>query len=728
MRPASLISSALLGALLAAGAWWLLSRSLESDSREVDTGNREPEVVDAPTGAPDAPISDAHVGSDSVEPLDSDARTLPVAPLSRSLVGRVVSAEDGAAIEGALVEIALDLPGVPIDSRPLARTETAGDGRFEFSSLPGLGFRARASHDGHLDATLTGLRIGSEIEFRLEPGAPLACRIERRSAYGVEPIPECRARLQIAGSGWTRTIESDRSGMATISGVTREQLARAAELGELELAVPGYVAAAIELPQDPTGPAVLLSAARGTTIAGRVVDSVTGAGIEHSSVTTDGNAEVETDHRGRFRIHGAERWLLASAAGYTPAGIDLLARTDLSDLSDPPVEIQVTVELDAGLTLHGRVLRPDGTGVGGAEVLVDPRMLSRHELQSEWTESALRSGSCRTDANGNYRLDGIARKWINASGNLALRVRPASSHGWVVHYVHLDLTSAEFAHDVVLPLGNATGSVRTAGGEPASGARVSVASLDGRIGQSAIADESGDFQLIDLPAGRFQAAVEHAGATRVVTTLSVPSERLEFSLDPTHAVRARIGLGAHPLPPGFSVAIPLLDRKIRIELKRAPDDRGIVEFGDVPRGAYPLRVLAPSPHAPFLPYPEQFETRIHVGDQDWEGDVEYPIEPAGTVLFSFAAEGGASLESVEIAVLHFRGGLHRYGSPSSSSKRSHRLAIAREEYRALLRPGDYLFRFRSIDPSATSLESRERIVVRRDEQAEAAVVLRARSR
>jgi hypothetical protein len=219
----------------------------------------------------------------------------------------------------------------------------------------------------------------------------------------------------------------------------------------------------------------------GGSLAGTVIDGVTGEAIEGATVVVGGSGTT-TDRVGRFRVRGlppGPAVLRAAAPGYEPREqtVELSARA----------ETGFVVALARAAAIRGRVLAASGEPAAGASVRAVPYRPDGAGV------AAGSSGKAADD--GSFALSVPAG---------AVRVEASSAAGEFGRTDWLDLAPGAVREGIEVRLAapaSLHGMVRRSDGAPAPGAEVRVAAADGRPLAVAVADAGGGYAISGLPAG-----------------------------------------------------------------------------------------------------------------------------------------------------------------------------------------------------------------------------------
>ncbi|HVG94681.1 MAG TPA: carboxypeptidase-like regulatory domain-containing protein, partial [Planctomycetota bacterium] len=204
---------------------------------------------------------------------------------------------------------------------------------------------------------------------------------------------------------------------------------------------------------------VTLTMAAGRTVAGRVVDAESGAGLAGARVGVNANsslwwmgAPTVSDAEGRFRVVG---WavgtggeLAADAVGYQRGAASV-----------PREDADVEVKLLKGVTVAGRLVGADGRPVAGARMGV--QSLGRDSFN---VREGGRSGV--SQPNGDFRIDGLP---IEEPGTLMV-VATGHARTTIDYAPSAAVAGMLDLGDVVLPRAlRVEGTLRTVDGDPVTG-------------------------------------------------------------------------------------------------------------------------------------------------------------------------------------------------------------------------------------------------------------------
>lgn len=274
---------------------------------------------------------------------------------------------------------------------------------------------------------------------------------------------------------------------------------RGVDLGEVALeAAVALDLVVIDGDGDPVEGAVVSHSAHGARGGGR-------SGSRNVMTTsTDRAAGSATDAEGRYRLEGLAPGLpldlQVTKRGWLPA--------DLSQVV-PPLEDELVVVLDQGLTVHGRVVADDGRPAAGASVGLTQTWAIEH---SSGSSSQTSSTGSRADDDGRFAFEGLrpshrvelSAEWEGLSGAVVVADPPQRG-------------AAPPVEIRLQPAPRVVGTVSDGEGRPVAGASVEALPPGGgeRVRTAphslAMTDALGRFDLVAAAAGPARVVAKHDG-------------------------------------------------------------------------------------------------------------------------------------------------------------------------------------------------------------------------
>lgn len=463
-------------------------------------------------------------------------------------------------IEGQVIDADENPVGgatVGIDADPPRTVITRLDGGFVFE---GLMPRTYA-----VEATLGSLYAGAAETFlspKSEPiilraGQGLRTRIVVRTANGGHPISGAQVTVREILSWGGRTGPD---GALTLEGVgwgTPQLLVEAAGYAPFHRKM---------VPDRVDGWQIQLEP--GTPVEGRVVDAhgspVVGA-LVWAAPTSEMRVEddprrdaVTTDDAGRWKIAalaaGTYRFT-ASHPGHAQSGTAPMA----VDGGRPTTPI--TIRLEEGGTITGEVRSPDGTLLASAQV----RAAEKIPWGSRWPRGAF------TDANGQFRLEGLPRRPIDLFALNADGSSPTAT---------LDLRTGAPDQHVVLVMSNdkmIAGTVVDGAGQPVGEAQVMVDPAPNspgwppreeqlRLDRRFVTDGGGHFHFAGLPAGDYRLRAAPTTGLDLMSpaegVLAKPGEaNVRIVVPRRGSVKGSVVYEEGGAPPRFGVTVGMVSRE-----------------------------------------------------------------------------------------------------------------------------------------------------------------------
>lgn len=358
-------------------------------------------------------------------------------------------------------------------------------------------------------------------------------------------------------------------------------------------------------------------------------------GEELGPVAADGTFRVRALPQGFF--------LAAIAAGFRQSTLTAV-------LGTPETTQQVRIELrEPGLTLLGRVFRPDGTPAAGARVFVGKRAGPQPwQRESVWRYHRPPFAG-RSDAQGNFRADGLP---IDVPLDVWLRAEGCATSRQVVQFA----TAGE--HAVSFPL--ARGATVSGTVTEASGARqadahmvaypvaLGIAGGEGIFAAppwalvSTPTAADGTFRLQHVPAGATRVEARQMNPRRIATTTSELRDGGELVwnavLDAGASIRGTVQDDQGRPLVGWEVqsaaAGPDANRQA------LTDERGHFELADC--GDAERRVLVMAPGA-FAKFPSAVQLGIRGGNHDVRLVVPAQDVPSSTLTGKVRRRDGEAL-------------------------------------------------------------------------------------
>lgn len=510
------------------------------------------------------------------------APTTPSAPPDRAAFGHVVNLKKEPVAGAEVVVSATGAPEAaasPDEADPF-RARTDPEGRFVFATVPGTTLRLQVTAPGYAPARVRGLEVvpgpgavdlGTVV---LVPGAAVTGRIlDRRgepvAGAGIHvlkslltPNPVVEERLHLRRP--ETTTAADGTFVVT-------DLPRASQV-DLLVRSEDYLGASLRGVTVPPPRALTLVLEDAARLRGRTLDDA-GEPIAGAHVTLAWQEMLDdleipsgppvtrravSDDDGFFTVTGSrlgKARLHAEAAGYVAA-----EPRDV-DLADGE---EITVVLERGAVVEGRVVTEDGEAVAGMRILAG-------------------DAAAFTDSEGAYRITGA-------------RPGPSTAETAHPHFEtqrqELEIEPGTNVLDWTFPTGQEVrGQVVDTAGSAVGGAMVVLrpaADLSWREYRGHT-DAGGYFELSGVVEGSYRLLAEHGGYAPAelpgaVRVAGEPVTDLELVLDPGASIAGRVlGLGFDEL---VEVRIQATNATTDRTWKARPDFEGRYRISGLPQGDY----------------------------------------------------------------------------------------------------------------------------------------------
>jgi len=403
-------------------------------------------------------------------------------------------------------------------SEPMAVATSDAKGKVSLRPVQLGEFTLRVGRPGYVPRTIVieitedGQDLGEVV---LEPGCEVSGQVIDDAG-----APVAGAAVRIGPNerflGMPQAL-SDLQGQFTIA----DQPAHGEML--LEARAEGFVSPGPQKVTMPPLAPVYITVRRARSMTGRVLDEASAEPVVAASVvalraedrpgpqgpSTRGArqaARAVSDDDGRFRLGGllpGDLELQVTAAGYRNAARPVTVAAD-GDTGN------ITVLLDRGLSITGRVVDAGGAPVGGAEVTAADAARSQVPPRREGRPAPARSGP-----DGNFRVDGLAAgRWELAASD--------DGHRYATEVVEAG------SNDVVLrmqPPGQVRGRVVGEDGAPLFEARVTASGRGLAVGERPV-DEGGAFTFDDVTPGRIHVQAAAPGRAPGSETVLVEADRV----------------------------------------------------------------------------------------------------------------------------------------------------------------------------------------------------------
>ncbi len=456
-----------------------------------------------------------------------------VIPRGITVEGRVVT-RDGAPLANATVEARSREPGqqgtMTIVRRiggPAEASEgvtTGADGSFTMQLARGT-YDLVADADGYAPESARGIEVQGEVEpvtITLREAVAISGRVIRADGSGVPDVSinalSSGGSGAMTGADGSFTVDELAPGTVQLMALKTADFIR--EMRTVE--APSFN---VEIKIPPGG-----------TIRGRVLEKGTRKPI------TDFRAGPSGERRGTgmrmitpaslmpFRsedgafeltnVPVGPTEIVAEAAGYVTA----TANANVEE--GKPADL--TILLEAGTRVFGRVTSPEGTPLAGASVSL---VANEDEIVPMVTR---RSTTATTDGNGEYTIAGIG------AGERSFR---AAHESYPTLVKEANVSGRELRLDLQFPRGtDVTGVVVRDGGAPVAGAQVSASTaLQGATSKGTTTDSNGNFRIEGLTPGRYNFFVRAEGASETMRDVDIAtSGALRITLKAGGTVSGRV--------------------------------------------------------------------------------------------------------------------------------------------------------------------------------------------
>lgn len=495
-----------------------------------------------------------------------------------SLSGHVMGSDGNPAI-GAEVAPVGDDAGGP-GRGPGARTQTDGDGYYMLDGLGPGQTSIEATAEGSPRAVRDiELKPGSNVlDLQFQGGQDVAGRVVDESGQGV---PRADVRLPSSTSPWGgASAVTAEDGSFRLTGVMDGDY-------QLTASASGYAATA-PVPVTVSGQPVAGLEVR-LAAGGVITGSIAGAAPEDLPNMTvlafrsgmGRNSLAGTpDASGVYRVeHVAPGDWVVNALLSSPDGSQRTARGTVT-LPEGQAEAQLDLKFDAGFALTGRVVL-GSAAVPGAWVAV---------------QGPGRGGAgVQTDMDGRFRVDGLQK------GSYTIMVNQFDQG-----LTHTESVDMQGDKDVLLRIPQMKVAGRTLSGadrSPLAGVTVSLQPLSGGVALPpfmtrvmATSDDSGRFELDNVPAGAYRFAARKEGYAARDTSVTVAQDadanNAEILLDVSDGLVLQVLLPSGR--PADRVEAAVLDGAGQLVTggTYSTGENGAVRIGSVPNGMWEVLVTA----------------------------------------------------------------------------------------------------------------------------------------
>jgi hypothetical protein len=411
-----------------------------------------------------------------------------------SLAGRVVAAKDGAAIEGATVEVVDRMSG------SVAVTPCGDEGRYAVGGLLPSLYDVRCSAERYVDTHFALSITGSQthaVNFSLATGGGVQGVV---LAPGGGPVSGAMVRAVVSTFDGAKQAICASNGVFALAGLAAGRYTLSAVASNCGVALVSGVAVS----ENMTVTGLVLTLTASAAITGVVTDVRTGLTVAGAEYGLDAggwqNGPLVSDAQGRFTLGSVTPgtqtvWCVAD--GYLQQTRDVIlaggSRSNVSFALRQAGRVEGTVAL-------GGV--PSAAGVTVMLCLTNGGF-----LQTE------------TDGAGHFRFEGLA------DGEYDVAIGGGFVTGLARQHVVLNAASNQVAGMALAPVGiPLTGkTLRAGGGSPAPGVRVGLGS-GGRTWATTVSDAEGRYGFYVLGTGRVDiCAAGDAVGLMGITNVTIPA-------------------------------------------------------------------------------------------------------------------------------------------------------------------------------------------------------------
>lgn len=448
-------------------------------------------------------------------PGEKKDRVAIVIPRGIIVTGHVTT-RDGDPLANAIVEASPraqgQQPGIVMIRRvvggPSDVTEgvrTGADGSFTMQLAAGT-YDLKADADGYAPETTRAVEIKGEVEpitFALDASVTVSGRVIRADGSGVPDVSinamSTGGLNTTTGPDGAFTLEELPPGPVTllamkVSDYIREMVSVEAPAANVEIKIPA-----------------------GGTVRGRVLEKGSKKPVTDFRVGPSGerrgagmrmimpaNLQPVRSDDGSFEIANVPAGpteIVAESAGYVTG-------TTSVTVEEGKASEEITILLEPGTRVFGRVSSPEGMPLAGASVSMES------DEDSALPMIARRSAAGTTDANGEYAISGVA------AGERSFR---ATHDSYPPITKEANVSGREMRLDIQLGRGtDVVGVVVREGGAPVAGAQVSASTTQQGAGsKSATTDANGNFRIEGLTPGRYSFFVRSGGATETLRDVDI---------------------------------------------------------------------------------------------------------------------------------------------------------------------------------------------------------------